>query len=89
MRQMRRVLDVLRDVVAARSGHADVGQHDIRRCPVQKGNRLLAVAHRDDQDIFVREGQLDHALDRHAVVGEEKRVRHLDTIGYRTDFVFS
>ena len=71
VRQPRRLLDVLGHLVAVSSRHADVGQHDVRRRLVHDGDRLLAIAHRDDLDVLVGKRQLDHAPDRHAVVGEE------------------
>ena len=68
--------DVLRDLVAVLAGHADVGQHDVRRRGVEARDRLVAVADRDDLDVLVRERQLDDALNGDAVVGEEERMGH-------------
>ena len=40
-------------------------------------DRLVAVADGDDVDVLVGERQLDDALNRDAVVGEKKGMRHL------------
>jgi len=69
------------DVVAALARHADIHQDDVGRHRVQAGDRLVAVADGDDVDVFVGEGQLDDALNRHAVIGEEQSLRHLGYIG--------
>ena len=39
-------------------------------------DRLIAVADGDHLDVLVREGQLDDALNRDAVVGQQQGVRH-------------
>ena len=72
----RIVLDERRDLVAVALGHADVGKDDVRAIGDDPLDRLLAVADRRDLDVFVGERELDDALDRHAVVGEKKLVRH-------------
>jgi hypothetical protein len=61
-------------VVAALLGHADVGQDDVWKLDRNAGNRLLAVVHGDDMDVFARERQLDDALNRDAVVGQQQLV---------------
>jgi hypothetical protein len=71
----------LRDLVAVLAGHADVGEHDVGRRRLEPLDRLIAVADRDDGHVLVGKGQLDHALNRDAVVGKEKGVRHSQ--GYR------
>ena len=48
---------------------------------VDARDRLVAVADRDDVDVLVGERQLDDALNRDAVVGEEEGMRHLGLIG--------
>ena len=79
--QPRRLLDVLRHLVPGPPGHADVDQHDVGRVRLDSLDRLIAVADGDDLDVLVGEGQLDDALNRHAVVGEKKSLRHLGLIG--------
>ena len=64
-------------------GHADIDQHDIGRLRFDALDRLVAVADGDDSDVLVGKGQLDHALNGHAVVGEKKGLRHLGLIGLR------
>ena len=44
-------------------------------------DRLIAVADGDDLDVLVGERQLDDALNRDAVVGQEQGLRHLGYIG--------
>jgi hypothetical protein len=68
VRQPGRLLDVLRNLVPRFSGHADVGQDDVRRGRVEHGDGLLAIADRHDLNIFVGERQLDDALNGDAVV---------------------
>ena len=75
------LLDVRGDFVAVAARHPDVGQHDVGRIGVEARDRLVAVADGDDLDVLVGERQLDDALDRDAVVGEQKRMRHLGDIG--------
>ena len=41
---------------------------------VEAGDRLVAVADRDDLDVLVGKRQLDDALDGDAVVGEQQGV---------------
>jgi hypothetical protein len=77
MRKTRRALDVLRDLVAVLARHADVGQHDVGRRLVQPRDRLVAVADRYDLYVLVGERELDYALDRDAVVGQQQGMRHL------------
>ena len=79
--QPRRLLDVVRHLVSGPPGHADIDQHDIGRLRFDALDRLIAVADGDDLDVLVCEGQLDHALNGHAVVGEKKSLRHLGLIG--------
>ena len=76
MRQPRRRPDVLGHLVARAAGHRHVGQHNVRRLLVDGGDGLVAVTDRHDLDVFVRERQLDDALDGDAVVGEQKLVCH-------------
>ena len=70
MRKVGRLLHVLGDVVAVSARHADVGEHDIGRHGVEPRDRLIAVAHSDDLDVFARERQLDDTLNRKAVVSQ-------------------
>ena len=44
---------------------------------VEDGDGLLAVADGDDLDVLVGERQLDDALNRDAVVGEQQGMRHV------------
>ena len=69
---MRRALHERGDLVSVTLGHPDVGQHDIGPFGLYPGDGLLPVADRDDLNVLVGERQLDHALDRHAVVGQEE-----------------
>ena len=82
VRQPRRVLHVRGDFVAVFSRHADVGQHDVGRLGIETRDRLVAIAHRHDLDVFVGERKLDHALNRDAVVREQESMRHLGCIGW-------
>ena len=70
-------LDELGHLVAAALGHADVGEHDIGTLRADPLDRLLAVANHDHLDILTSKSQLDYALDRDAVVGEQELMRHL------------
>ena len=72
----RIALDEGRDLVAVALGHADVGEDDVRAIGANPLDRLLAVADHRDLDVLVGERELDDALDGHAVVGEQKLVRH-------------
>ena len=65
------------DLVAVLARHADVGQHDVGLVPRDRFDGAGAVADRHDVDVLVRERQLDHALDRGAVVGQQQRVGHV------------
>ncbi len=69
-------LDELGHLVAVTLGHADVGEHDIGTIRADPLDRLLAVANRDHLDILTSKRQLDDALDRDAVVGEQEFMRH-------------
>ena len=44
----------------------------------QAFDRLRAVSDGDDIQALVRERQLDHALDRDAVVGQQQLLSHTD-----------
>jgi hypothetical protein len=72
VRQPRRLLDELRHFIAVTARHPDVGEHDVGRRRLQTLNRLLAVADRGHLDVLVGERQLDDALNRDAVVGQEE-----------------
>ena len=76
VRQPRRLLDVLRHLVAVAARHPDIRKHDVGRRRLESLDRQVAVADGDDLDVLVREGQLDDALNGDAVVGQEQRVRH-------------
>jgi hypothetical protein len=86
--QVRRVLHERRHLVPVPLGHADVGEHDVGPVGFDALDGLLPVADGNDLDVFVRERQLDHALNRDAVVGEQELVRHelsyLGTCGLAT-----
>jgi hypothetical protein len=76
-----RPFDVLGHFVPGTTGHARVHEHDIRRTGVDSGNRLVTVAHGDHLDVLVGESELDHTLNREAVVGKKKGLSHLGLIG--------
>ena len=82
MVQPRRLLHVGRHFVAVAARHADIGEHDIGRIGVQTGDGLIAVADGNHLDILVGECQFDDALNRDAVVGEQKLMGHLGPIGW-------
>jgi hypothetical protein len=79
--QRRRSLDVLRHVVAVLARHADVGEHNVGWRRHELGDGLIAVADGDDGHVLVGKRQLDDALNRGAVVGQEQGVRHVSVIG--------
>jgi hypothetical protein len=79
--------DVLRHLVSVTARHADVGEDDVGRRFLQLRDRLIAVADRHDPHILVSEGQLDDTLNRDAVVGQKKGMRHLGSIGWIVDLV--
>ena len=81
MREVRRAFDVLRNFVSVLARHADVGEHDVGRRAVEALNGLIAIADGDDLDVLVSKRQLDDALNRHAVVGKKKGMRHVSNIG--------
>ena len=81
VREPRRLLHVRGHFVAGLPRHSHVDQDDVRRDRVEPGNGLVAVTDGNDVDILVGEGQLDHALNRHAVVGQEQSLWHLGYIG--------
>ena len=74
--QVRRALHERRHFVPVPLGHADIGQDDVRAFGLDALDGLLPVSDGDDLDVLVREGQLDHALNRDAVVSEQELVRH-------------
>jgi len=82
VREAGRLFDVPGYFVPVPARHADVGQHDVGRRLVEDGDRFVAIAHGHDVDVLIGKGQLDHALDRDAVVGEEQGTRHRRS--YRT-----
>ena len=59
------------------SGHVNVGKDDVRRIGIQPIDRRLAVTDGEDAHVFSDKCQLDHSLDRDAVIGQEKVVRQL------------
>ncbi len=73
------------DLVAVHPGHRRPGQHDVRPLGRDAVDRLLPVRHRDDAEVLVRERQGDHALNRDALVSEQKGAHEpgysLTTIG--------
>jgi hypothetical protein len=81
VRKPRRLLHVRGHFVAGLPRHSHVDQDDVRRDRVEPGNGLIAVTDGHDVDILVGEGQLDHTLNRHAVVGQEQSLWHLGYIG--------
>ena len=54
---------------------------DVRGGGLEAFDGLVAVADGDDLHVLVGERQLNHALDRDAVVGQEQSMRHLVGIG--------
>ena len=81
VRQPRRLLDKRGNLVPALAGHADVGEDDVGRRGLEAVDGLVAVADGNHLDVFLGEGQLDDALDRDAVVSQQKSMRHLVSIG--------
>ena len=49
MRELRRLLDVFRDLIPVLAGHADVREHDVGRRGFGAGDRLIAVADGNDR----------------------------------------
>jgi hypothetical protein len=76
MRELRTAFDVARDLISVALRHADIRENDVRGIRLDPFDGLLAVADGRDLDVFVRECELDDALDRDAVVRQEKLVRH-------------
>jgi hypothetical protein len=76
MAQLGRLLHERRHLEAVAFRHPDVGQDDVGLFGTNALDRLPAVADGADVDVFVGKGQLDHALDRHAVVGKQQLVGH-------------
>ena len=70
------VLMLLADLVAVLLRHDDVAQHDVRADLGQLLEGEPAVAHGDDVEVLVREGELDDLLDRDAVVREQDLLAH-------------
>src|SRR4030095_17024911 len=83
MRQLGFSFDEGRHVVAASLRHADVGEDDIGLVSGYARERLLAIARGEHLYVFAREGELDNALNRDAVVGEEQLLRHLHATKWR------
>src|SRR5260221_1970992 len=76
VRQRGIALDEGRHFVAVALRHPDVREHDVGTIALDAIDRLLTVSHGDDLDVFVRERQLDDALDRDAVIRQQELVRH-------------
>ena len=76
VRGRRIALDERGDLVTVPFRHAHVGEDDIGTIPFHGIDRGLSVSHGDDLDVFVRERQLDDALDRDAVIRQQELVRH-------------
>ena len=83
MGQPRVVLQIPGKLIAVPARYADVGEHDIRRGRIDAPDCLVAVGNRHDVDIMIGKDQLDHALDRDALVGEQKSMHGL-VIGSNT-----
>ena len=71
-----RLFTICGDFVAVALGHVDIRQHDIRRIRIEAVDCELSVSNRGHFDVFVGERQLDDALNRDAVVGQEEFMRH-------------
>ena len=74
--ELRAALHVRGDFVAVALGHVDVGQDDVRRIGIERDRSPAARRRPRHVDVLVGKRQLDDALDRDAVVGEEKLMRH-------------
>ena len=82
--QARRVAQMPRDIVTIAAGDTDVGENDIGRRFVDRGDRLVAVIDRDHVHVFVGEGEPDDALDGDAVVDQQQLIRHLLDLSVRS-----
>ena len=67
-------LDERRNLVAASLRHADIGENDVRTIRRNARNRLFAVTDSDHLHVLTRKGELDHPLNRDAVVGQQQLV---------------
>ena len=81
VRELRVLTNVIGDFVAVFSRHADVGEDDVGRRGFEPLDGLIAVADREDLDVLVGKCQLDDALNRDAIVGQQQSMRHLVSIG--------
>jgi len=59
-----------------------VGDDEIRMHLGQQRHRLIAVAHGADLVVLVHERQLDHLLDRHAVVRQQNPSLHSSSVQF-------
>jgi hypothetical protein len=57
-------------------GHPDIREDDLGPIALGARDRPLAVANRDHLHVFIRDPELDDALDRDAVVSEQQLVGH-------------
>ena len=69
-------LDERGDLVAVTFRHPDVGKDDVGTVALDVLDGVLAISDGDDLHVFVRERQLDDALDRDAVIRQQELVRH-------------
>jgi hypothetical protein len=75
-------LDLLADLIPVLLRHDDVAKDDVGPHVRQLLESEAPVANGDDVEVLIREGQLDHLLDRDAVVGEQDLLGHpLSQIG--------
>jgi hypothetical protein len=72
--------DERRDLIAVALGHADIRENDVGAIALHPLDRFLPVADGRDLHVLVRERQLDDALNRHAVIGQQELVRHASMI---------
>jgi hypothetical protein len=66
----------LADLVPVLPRHHDVREDDVRLELARARERILAVVHRRDLEVLVREGDPDDLLDRDRVVREEEVLGH-------------
>jgi hypothetical protein len=76
VRQVWPALDERGHVIPASLGHPDISEHDIGPFDRDTRDGLFAISDGDDLHILSRERQLDDALNRYAVIGEQEFVRH-------------
>ena len=78
MGQFRAALHIGRNLVAVALRQVDIGQDNIWWIGVETLDRQLPVPDRRDFNVLIGKRELDDALNRDTVVGQEKLMRHPD-----------